>query len=471
MRCFLAVILFVLAASLPARADLRAAEFDARLLTVGEKRFLQAALAFDGKYRGLLDGAWGAGSQQALEDWAGRRFVTFGDVAPLVAGFDGERRRNGWARLGSDDSVTFLAPVLRLDLDESDRDSVTLRSPDDSLLVRVLFDAAARTNAMHDWLASNHAGPERLYWTDRDGRRVTAGRLDTGRSVYLRSERFGRLFATVVVQFEPRMTGAAQVVIASIARGPQDDLALPARGALAGLAAGASPPAGGRITLPPAAATGKQAAVPAPTAEPARGSGTGFYVNNTDIVTAAHVIDGCRVLSLTDGTTLTVVASDIRLDLAVVTSGRRSDAWLGIDGGTAPRLGESVFAVGYPLRGLYGSGLTVTGGNLSTLPDPADGRGRMMISAPVQPGNSGGPVLNRAGVVVGVVVSRADDIFVLRQSGALPQNMNFAVGLDTLRGFLVRARVVMPSVASETGRPEDGLTDGVQAAVVPVLCH
>jgi S1-C subfamily serine protease len=58
------------------------------------------------------------------------------------------------------------------------------------------------------------------------------------------------------------------------------------------------------------------------------------------------------------------------------------------------------------------------------------------MTAPIQPGNSGGPRLDRNGEVVGVVVAKLDAVKVMRETGDVPQNVNFAVSLGTLRAFL-----------------------------------
>ena len=90
----------------------------------------------------------------------------------------------------------------------------------------------------------------------------------------------------------------------------------------------------------------------------------------------------------------------------------------------------------------------------------------MMITAPIQPGNSGGPIMTMDGSVVGVVVSR------LGASGGrledLPQNMNYAVPVADLRSFLSAARV---EPASATPQPIDlGLPEGIDDAVVHIRC-
>ena len=91
---------------------------------------------------------------------------------------------------------------------------------------------------------------------------------------------------------------------------------------------------------------------------------------------------------------------------------------------------------GFPLHGLLTSGINVTKGIVSALAGPGDDRRIFQITAPVQPGNSGGPVLDASGNVVGVVVARLDAIKLARRTGRLPQNVNFAISEGTVRAFL-----------------------------------
>ncbi len=158
-----------------------------------------------------------------------------------------------------------------------------------------------------------------------------------------------------------------------------------------------------------------------------QGSGTGFYIAPTTLVTAAHVIDGCRAVGLIDGTPLEVLNSDSSMDLAVLSGATDIGAWLKLSALEVPKLGETVTALGYPYYTSLDQGLTVTSGNVSALRGIDGSSNRVMITAPVQPGNSGGPLLNKKGAVIGVVVSRVDDMAILEETGSLPQNMNFAV--------------------------------------------
>ena len=102
----------------------------------------------------------------------------------------------------------------------------------------------------------------------------------------------------------------------------------------------------------------------------------------------------------------------------------------------APRLGESVVVMGFPFSGLLSSDAVVTTGIVSALAGMRDDRHKLQISAPVQPGNSGGPLLDPAGHLVGVVVSKLDGVRMASLTGAIPENINFAIKGEEARSFL-----------------------------------
>lgn len=93
-------------------------------------------------------------------------------------------------------------------------------------------------------------------------------------------------------------------------------------------------------------------------------------------------------------------------DIAIIQPARPLGRSLPFRTGDPPKLGEDIIVIGFPLRGLLSSAPTVTNGIVSSLAGLHDDSTRFQISAPVQPGNSGGPALDRAGNIVGMVVSK-----------------------------------------------------------------
>jgi hypothetical protein len=134
------------------------------------------------------------------------------------------------------------------------------------------------------------------------------------------------------------------------------------------------------------------------------------------------------------------------------------------------KLGQSVFAAGFPLQGLLASSLNLTTGNISALAGVQDDARMFQITAPVQPGNSGGPLLDQTGNVVGVVTSKLDALKVAKVLGDLPQNINFAVKGSLARAFLDTNGVDYLSAPSTTLLSTPEIAEKASKAVVVVEC-
>lgn len=167
-------------------------------------------------------------------------------------------------------------------------------------------------------------------------------------------------------------------------------------------------------------------------------TGTGFIVSSErHILTNDHVVDECVEVRIAPALAATVVARDEASDLALLKiSAGEAGAVATFRQGRGIRPGDDVVVVGYPLRSYLASEMHVTTGSVSALAGPGDDRRLIQITAPVQPGNSGGPVLDSTGNVVGVVMAKLDALKVALATGDIPQNVNFAVAAGTARAFL-----------------------------------
>ena len=95
------------------------------------------------------------------------------------------------------------------------------------------------------------------------------------------------------------------------------------------------------------------------------------------------------------------------------------------------------------------------------------------ISAAVQPGNSGGPLLDGEGQVVGLVVAKLDEIATARATGSLPQNVNYAMKSSFLLGFLEALPELNGRLAGgrKKGLSRTEVVEECGKAVVMVLCY
>ena len=162
-------------------------------------------------------------------------------------------------------------------------------------------------------------------------------------------------------------------------------------------------------------------------------TGTGFYVNTENIVTNNHVIEGCEYLTDSDGVRLKLLQADQANDLALL-EGPSARDYLSISS-SSPELGEKIYVAGYPYSSIL-KDFNFTSGNVSSLMGLGQDVANFKITAPVQPGNSGGAILNEYGSVIGVVVARLDDKFMEENYGSIPQNINFGIKNTILKILL-----------------------------------
>jgi S1-C subfamily serine protease len=165
--------------------------------------------------------------------------------------------------------------------------------------------------------------------------------------------------------------------------------------------------------------------------------GTGFFVSSDgEILTNNHVVAGCRNLTIKEGQPVQIVSRDAASDLALVKADIKPNQIAVFRGGPAPRIGDTVVTFGFPLPGILSSEGNVSTGVLSATAGLQNDIRFVQISAPVQPGNSGGPVFDTSGHVIGVVVAKLDALRVAQFTGDVPQNVNFAVHWSEVRALL-----------------------------------
>lgn len=171
------------------------------------------------------------------------------------------------------------------------------------------------------------------------------------------------------------------------------------------------------------------------------GNGTGFFVSRAGhVLTNAHVVQGCGSVDVRpagEGSkTASIVALDRANDFALLKIDVAGHDIAIFRSGGAIRQGDGVVAFGYPLASALASEGNLTTGNVTALSGVGDDARLLQISAPIQPGNSGGAVLDLNGHVVGVVVSKLNALRVAQATGDVPQNVNFAIKAALARAFL-----------------------------------
>lgn len=169
-------------------------------------------------------------------------------------------------------------------------------------------------------------------------------------------------------------------------------------------------------------------------------SGSGFIVSRQGhVLTNYHVVDSCQtVQSKIDGEirTLTIVGTDVSNDLAMLQLPQRVSNAVRFREGRNIRSGDPIVVLGFPLHGLLATEAIVTTGAISALAGLGNDVRFLQMTAPIQPGSSGGPVLDQSGHIVGMAVSKLDALRLAKTTGDIPQNINFAINGPVLKAFL-----------------------------------
>jgi S1-C subfamily serine protease/Holliday junction resolvasome RuvABC ATP-dependent DNA helicase subunit len=198
-------------------------------------------------------------------------------------------------------------------------------------------------------------------------------------------------------------------------------------------------------------------------------NGTGFFVTADGyVVTNAHVVEGCEDPKVVCGSAglvpAQVLARDAANDLALLKVEAESEHVAALR--TGVRIGDEIALFGYPLQGMLSAGGNFTVGNVSALAGLKNDSRHIQISAPVQPGNSGGPVIDQCGNVIGVVVS-----YLGAHNKGSAQNVNFAINMNVLAAFLDSHGVTYSTVASEHPLQKFELAEKARSISVLILCE
>jgi S1-C subfamily serine protease len=444
-------------------------EFDARALDPVEVVLVQGALATTGDYRAGLDGAWGNISQNAIDGYAWREFQDLplnAYAAVLVSEFLDDIEYFGWefTRLEELD-LSLALPVAVLGHETGGDGAHIWASEDEALVVETQRQDLRGALKWHLLLEGDAV---EAAWSVRGANQMITGGIQADGAVfYSRSDRTPDGWSTVHVSGGPDQAGMINLIAVSITRDAPVAWEVPEGGILAGLLDATAvffdeaKPEGGaapdNVTL-------------APAGDEALSTGTAFSLGENLLVTAGHVVSECERITLADGTELELLAQDDVLDVAALAAPRPAATWLRISGAAQVRLGQPVHAVGFPYYALTGTALNLTSGNVSALAGMDDDRRYVSFTAPVQPGNSGGPLIDGSGGVAGVVIARLSDEYIAETTGSLPQNVNFALSNIELMLFLKANGLHNSGNGLAAFDMDQGAPAEIENAVVPVIC-
>ncbi|WP_102961015.1 serine protease [Mangrovicella endophytica] len=470
------------------------------------RKGLQMRLAWTGDYAGAFDGDIGAGSLRAIRDFQARHGLTADGVIsePLLRQLveESDRIQSQLGLMNVADATTGVTLPLPLALvRDLGRTSVgrVWRSADESIEIETVRLADGNKTLSGLYAALSTATPDRsVTAAEFGGSWFTVAGEEKGRAYFIRFQDrgdelrgFSASYAAAQAERMKPYVAVASNLVDPFAGEPEDALVASnqnGRSLRELISAARRSPEGTRYAmaysdpanphlfeLPQEPAARSQPSDHDRRAEigngPSDTSGTGFVVSRDGwILTNAHVAGACKTILVGD-----LGASDRRIidkanDLALIHVEAKLAEPLPISA-TKPRLGEDILALGFPLRSILADSLNVTRGNVSSLMGLMNDPNYLQISAPVQPGNSGGPLIDLAGRVVGVVTAKLNAVAVADVTGDIPQSINFAIRTDAATKFLTENGIEFET--ADAGAALESVPDAtakVKDAVLPVLC-
>jgi len=224
-------------------------------------------------------------------------------------------------------------------------------------------------------------------------------------------------------------------------------------------------------------------------------TGSGFFVSKLGhVVTNQHVVNKCNSVTVGDNANKQVIAtvleSDKRNDLALLRISNMKTASAetkslvaklgltvtplaseGLFRSDGVELGEDVVVAGYPFGDLFSNTVKITKGIISAKRGIGDDTGQFQIDAAVQPGNSGGPIYDENGNVIGVVVAQLNKLKVAKAIGTMPENVNFGIKASTVRQFLTASGLPTKWSKRSKRMPTKDIAKIAENQTVMVVCH
>jgi len=228
--------------------------------------------------------------------------------------------------------------------------------------------------------------------------------------------------------------------------------------------------------------------------KPKSSSGSGFFISKLGhIITNNHVVNECSTITVGDSIDKQVPAklleTDKRNDLALLrtTTLKMASAETksliqklsiyiplatgGLMRGNDIELGEDVLVAGFPYGDIFSKNIKVTKGIVSSTTGVGDDSGQFQLDAAVQPGNSGGPIYDKYGNIVGVVVAQLNKLKMAKTIGSFPENVNFGIKASTVKQFLNTSGLPTKWSEKKESMSNQELSKIASKQTVMVVCH
>lgn len=135
------------------------------------------------------------------------------------------------------------------------------------------------------------------------------------------------------------------------------------------------------------------------------------------------------------------------------------------------RLGENVLVAGYPFGEIFSNTIKVTKGIVSADRGFSNNFNQFQIDAAVQPGNSGGPIYDENGNIIGLVVAQLNKVKFAENTGSMPENVNFGIKSSTIRQFLKLSGLVSKSSSKNYKISTEQLAEIAKRQSLMIICR
>ena len=199
-----------------------------------------------------------------------------------------------------------------------------------------------------------------------------------------------------------------------------------------------------------------------------KSTGSGFAISENGLIaTNEHVIDGCRkIFAIYQGKPKIgrIIAQSKKEDFALISIDSQTPSYFYLKS-NAPELGEELISGGFPSPSNFGFGIKITTGIVS---DETSEFGELFQhSTPSQPGNSGGPLINKSGSVVGISTA----VSTVKWGELAAQNVNYAVSNNTSKQLIRSWGLQFKSIKDYSIFDTKTLAEFLKKAAVQILCY
>ena len=201
-------------------------------------------------------------------------------------------------------------------------------------------------------------------------------------------------------------------------------------------------------------------------------SGSGFAVSSDGyVITNNHVVEGCQeviVHTKEKDIKTRIISSDRPNDLALLKGNFRPEAVFALSN-NRPVLLEDIYVAGYPFGNNISSSIKVTKGIISALTGIGNNYSNIQFDAALQPGNSGGPIIDNNGNVIAVAVSKLSRKYTLENFDVIPENTNFGIISGVVKNILDSNDVVRPA-ANQSELSKERLRKMISSGTYYISC-